>query len=165
MWVCDSSLNTISFYDLYQHHIKSTLDNKYDPYPAYFNTDDISYDLIEIEINNLIDAYKNSLQYKPTIPLYKNNKKLSIHIPILLRLNSISHAIKYIPKAYYKFTTEPIYYIQPRKYLPSTINIYIKLFCIVLVFIISYMLHYNNVTYSIWSCIILLCILLFLWKL
>ena len=164
MWICDSSLNTISFFDLYQHHIKSTLEHNYNPYPAYFNTD-VSYDVIEIEINNLINAYKHSLHYKPILPLYISNTKLSIRIPIILRLNSIAHAIKYIPKAYYKFTIEPIYYIQPSKTMISTCNTYIKLFCIVLVFIISYMLHYNNVKYSIWSCIVLLCILLILWTL
>jgi hypothetical protein len=164
MWVCDSSLNTISFYDLYQHHIKSTLGNKYDPYPAYFNID-ISYEMIEIEISNLIEAYKHSLHYKPIITLYNNNnKKLSIHIPILLRLNSIVHAIKYIPKAYYKLTSEPIYYIQPSKPLLSTSNIYIKLFCIILL-LITFILQYNRLKYSFVYYLVLLGILFILWKL
>jgi hypothetical protein len=162
MWVPDPSLNTISFSTLYKHHIKSTLGKTYYPYKAYFNKE-IAYDLIEMEINNLIKAYHNSTHYKPLIDLYHNNKKLSDEIPILLRLNAIAYAIKYIPKAYYKFIIEPIRYIKPM-HTTFKNDTYIKLFCILLVLITGFILHYNKKKY-IYYCLVLFVILILLWKL
>lgn len=163
MWVRDSSLNTISFYSLYKHHIKTTLGKKYYPYKAYFNTE-ISYDLIEIEINNLIKAYNNSLKYKPTISLYNNNKELSKRIPILLRLNAMAYAIRYIPNAYYKFKIEPVHYIEPININLKNIT-YIKILSILLVFIIACILRYNKSKHYIYYCLFLLVSLILLWKL
>jgi hypothetical protein len=163
MWVRDASLHTLSFYTLYSHHIKSALGDKYYPYKAYFKGD-IPYDLIEKEINNLIKAYTNASPYRPTLALYSHNKELSIHIPILLRLNAIAYAIKYIPKAYYQFKIGPIHYIKPKKTTfkhPTSI----KLFCILLVVFIACILRYNRLKYYIYYCLFLLGVLMVLWKL
>ena len=162
MWVTDSSLDTISFRELYQFRIQAILKENYCPYPASMN--ETSYDLIELEITNLIDAYQHLLSYKPTIPLYHNHKKISMRVPISLRLNSIAYALHHIPNAYYQLSNDSTFFIQPHT-RPSSMKYYIKTVCIGIVLVSSYLFYLYEFRIHFYYLLLSLCVLCVAWTL
>jgi hypothetical protein len=161
MWIKKSYDITISFRDLYQFKIKNIIKEDYSPQIAYFK-EPISYKKLEYEINTLLNAYTKKVQYKPTIPLYLNNKTISIRTPVKLRLNYIAYALQYIPHAYYELhhKHKSNYYIKPCNFTKSTYIQNIKLSCILI--LTSCTIYFNNVKYSI-VFLIILTILFILW--